>query len=307
MNRSEGNKVTALSDHPIIRSSDYHTDYLVPFLLNESPIRGRMVRLGASVDAILKRHDYPPLVSRLLAEVLVLAAMLASNLKQNGILTIQLQSQSAISLLVVDAVYGGALRGYAQFDAAALPSHLSSLDALFAEGYLAITYDSGEEGGRYQGVVPLEGASITQAVQGYFRQSQQLLAQFQVAVGQVDGQWRAGGIYIEQMPEAAKASDESEEWREAAILLATVKEDELLDVALAHNDLLHRLYHERGVWVYEPQPLRDQCRCSQEKLHGIIAGMPAAERADMVEDGQISATCQFCSQTYHFSPESFDS
>lgn len=284
-----------------------HIDYLVPFLLNESPVRGRVVRLGASVDAIIRRHAYPDVVSRMLAEVLVLASMLASNLKQNGILTIQLQSKSAISLLVVDAAYGGALRGYAQFNEAALPKHIASLDAFFADGYLAITFDSGEgEGGRYQGIVPLEGASLTQALQSYFRQSQQLLAQFHIAVGTHNGAWGAGGIYIEQMPEAAQASGESEEWREAAILLATVKDDELLDAELPHTDLLHRLFHEKGVWAYEPQPLRDQCRCSEEKLRGVLSGMPASERADMVEDGQISATCQFCSQTYHFSPESFD-
>ena len=285
-----------------------HTDYLVPFLLNESPIRGRMVRLGASLDAMLKRHAYPDLVSQMLAEVLVLASMLASNLKQSGILTIQLQSKSPISLLVVDAVYGGALRGYAQFDAAALPARAPTLDALFADGYIAITFDSGEEGGaRYQGIVPFEGASISQALQHYFRQSQQLLAQFHIAAKQRDGIWTAGGIYIEQMPEAAQASEESEEWREAAILLATVREDELLDDQLPHTELLHRLFHEKGVWVYEPMPLKDQCRCSESKLRGIIGGMPASERQAMVEDGQISATCQFCSQTYHFSPESFDS
>lgn len=283
-----------------------HTDYLVPFLLDAAPIRGRMVRLGASLDTILARHSYPPLVSRMLAEVLVLASMLSANLKQSGILTVQLQSKSAISLLVVDAAHGGALRGYAQFDESRLPA-AGALGALFDDGYLAITFDTGEESQRYQGIVPLEGASITQAIQAYFRQSQQLLAQFHVAVGQVNGQWLAGGIYIEQMPEAAGASEESEQWREAAILLATVREDELLDAALPHTELLHRLFHENGVWAYEPLTLRDQCRCSSEKLRGIIGAMPKSERDDMVENGQISAQCQFCSETYRFLPESFDS
>lgn len=283
-----------------------HTDCLVPFLLNQSPIRGRVVRLGSALDSILRRHAYPPIICAMLSEVLVLASMLASNLKQSGILTIQLQSKSVISLLVVDAAFGGALRGYAQFDAANLPDS-GTLDSLFAEGFVAITYDSGEAGGaRYQGIVPLEGASITQALQTYFRHSQQLLAQFKVTVAQVDGKWRAGGIYIEQMPEAAHASTESEDWREASIYLATVKDEELLDEELSAAELLHRLFHEKGVWAYELQALRDQCRCSAEKLRGILAGMPASEREAMTEEGRISATCQFCSQTYHFSPESFD-
>lgn len=278
----------------------YH-DQLVPFLLNEAPVRGRVVRLYDVMDTILKCHDYPPNISRLLGEALVVASMLASNLKSGGVLTVQIQSKGAIKLLVVDAAFGGALRGYADFDATAVAALNSmSLPAAFGEGYLAITFDPGEGGKRYQGVVPLEGASITDAIQRYFTQSQQLRAQFHVAVGEVSGDdkqlhWIGGGVYIEHMPnEQGQLDDKSDEWDHASALLATVQGDELLDPALDLNALLHRLFHENGVWVYEPLPLEAKCRCSREKIEHTLKGMERAALEEMVVDGKIEVDCQFC-------------
>ena len=160
-------------------------DSLTPFMINELPVRGRVVRLGAVVDQILSRHNYPEAVSRALAETLVIAGMLASNLKHQGVFTIQVQAKGAVTLLVVDAVFGGALRGYAQFDeskVAALPKN-SDLQDMFGEGHLAITLDTGEGAQRYQGIVPLEGDSVCDAVSRYFTQSQQMDISLKLATG----------------------------------------------------------------------------------------------------------------------------
>lgn len=282
---------------------------LIPFMINDAPVRGRVVRLESVIDAILARHDYPPRLSEWLAETLVLAAMLASNLKSDGILTIQIQSKGPVSLLVVDAVYGGALRGYAQYDDAAVSAiRGEKLASIFAEGYLAITLDPGAEGQRYQGVVPLEGATITETVQHYFSQSQQLHAEFRSAVGRqtvlgdAADHWIAAGMYIERMPDEGDRADADEAWNRSRALLGTLRDDELLDAGLPLSDLLHRLFHEDGVWVYEPQLLKDECRCSREKIGGVLRGMEAYRLDELVEDGKITVNCQFCSTDYVFNP-----
>lgn len=269
---------------------------LTPFLLNEKPIRGRMVRLGSAVDTILRQHNYPDRISKLLGETLIMAAILSSNLKSGGVFTVQIQSKGALSLLVVDSAAGGALRGYAQFDETADLS--APLSQLCADGYLAITLDSGDAAERYQGVVPLESESIAESIQHYFTQSQQLRVKCKLAIGQhaIDGEmrWVAGGIYIEHMPESADASDESDAWREASILLETVKDDELLDESLPAEQLLYRLFHESGVWVYDAHPLRAECRCSREKIVNALKGMQPEALAELAEDGSVAVDCQFC-------------
>ncbi|MCI5049180.1 MAG: Hsp33 family molecular chaperone HslO [Rickettsiales bacterium] len=283
-------------------------DSLTPFMLNNAPVRGRCVRLGQVVDNILSRHQYPDLVSSTLAETLVVAAILASNLKQDGVFTIQVQSKGAISLLVVDAAYGGALRGYAQFDEEAVSQAESDLPSLFGEGYLAITLDPGEGAQRYQGVVPLEGNSIPEAVQLYFSQSQQLDIQLHCAVGKLSGAdsdyqgWLASGIYIEKMPDEKEADEDA--WPRAKALLSTLQDQELLTTTLSTSDLLHRLYHEDGVWVYDEHPMIDGCRCSREKIENTLKTMQASALEEMAVDGEIGVTCQFCNQTESFALDS---
>lgn len=268
------------------------SDFLTPFLLNEKPVRGRMVRLTDSVNTILRQHNYPKRISELLAETLVMAAILSSNLKSDGVFTVQVQSKGALSLLVVDATADGSLRGYAQFDEAA--DLTAPLPELCAEGYLAITLDSGADTQRYQGIVPLEGDSIAESIQHYFTQSQQLMVRCKLAVSQDQGAWIAAGMFIEHLPESAAASDESDAWREARILLETVKDAELLDTNLAQEDLLYRLFHEDGVWVYDPKPIGAKCRCSRDKILNALSGQAPESLAEMAEDGEIPVDCQFC-------------
>ena len=269
------------------------SDILTPFLLNEAPVRGRIVRLSESVNKILTQHQYPQRISELLAETLTMAAILSSNLKQDGIFTIQIQSKGALSLLVVDATAEGHLRGYAQFDEDGI-NETPKLNTLCSEGYLAITLDPGAGGQRYQGVVPLEGESIAETMQHYFTQSQQLMVSCKLTVSKGDEGWQAAGIYVENVPENAQASEESEAWREAQILLHTVKEEELLDQKLAPADLLYRLFHESGVWVYEAQPIKAECRCNREKIEQALKTIDASELAEMAINQSIVVDCQFC-------------
>ncbi len=280
-------------------------------MIHDAPVRGRIVRLEDAVDTIVARHRYPPVVGELLAETLVVAAMLASNLKTEGVLTIQMQSKGPVRLLVVDAAHGGNLRGYAGFDAERLSDEpRQPLPRLFEDGCLAITLDPGEGGQRYQGVVPLEGGSITETVQHYFTQSQQLQARFHVAIGTREEpgkerpQWIASGIYIERMPEDI-GEQPGDAWMRVQALLNTLSDAELLDSQLPLHDVLYRLFHEDGVWVYDPVELNAACRCSRAKIAETLQSMPPPSREEMAEDGTIEARCQFCNQAYRFTLEDF--
>ncbi len=284
-------------------------DYLVPFLINESPVRGRAVRLTDVVNEVVTRHHYPHVVSRLLAEAVAVAAMLSANLKDDGIFTLQVQGKGAISLLVVDATFGGAIRGYADYDAERLEGVESkSLHGLFGQdGVMIITFDPGTKGQRYQGIVPLTGRHLTDAVHGYFEQSQQILARFKVAVGEqvVAGQsqmhWLAGGIYIEQLGQDNTAMDEkSEAWRHAMALISTVKDEELLDINLELKQLLFNLFHESGVWAYDPLVFTADCRCSRQKMIHTLQGFAPDVQESMVQDGVIEVNCRFCNSTQTF-------
>lgn len=301
--------------------AELHIDQLQPFLLNNAAVRGRIVRLGAAVDTILTRHAYPEPVSRLLAEVLCIASILAANLKHEGIITIQMRGNGPVRLLVVDAsaeqvgeegqVSAIALRGYADLAAGAesLASNATPREIMGEDSYFAITYDPGRGMQRYQGVVGLEGGSLTEALSVYFTQSQQLDVSFRLAVDRIDAGWVAGGIMIERVASeggAAADTDTHEAWRTALAYTATLAPAEMLDIELPLTDLLFRLFHETGVRVTPTVELSARCRCSRERIHGVLMSMSAEERADMVVDGVVSVHCQFCNGTELFTPSDLE-
>jgi molecular chaperone Hsp33 len=287
-------------------------DVLTPFMLENATVRGRIVRLHASANTILTRHAYPDVVSKVLGEALVIASMLSSQLKQDGIFTLQIRGDGPISLLVVDAVYGGALRGYADI----MPEHEAKLRAsasislrdLFGQNsYFAITLDPGEGMQRYQGVVALEGDTLADALQAYFTHSQQLAVQCITASARTDsGQWQAGGMMIEHIADTGGVSsleaDAEDSWRYAQAMLRTVSHDELLSDAHTHDSLLLQLFHESGVIMYPQHALSVGCRCSRERIYDLLMSMPIADRMDTLVDGKTSVHCQFCNQTEVFLP-----
>lgn len=287
-------------------------DALTPFLLNEAQVRGRVVRLSQVANIVLSRYDYPPYVARLLGQLLAVAAMLSSNLKQNGIFTIQLRGKGLVPLLVVDATHAGELRGFAEVSADAHAAITAmrepSLRALFGEdAYFTVTLDPGANMQRYQGVVALEGETIAAVLTQYFTHSQQVDVFFRLHAERQEQGWVVGGFMIERLPgesgSEAPASDPDEAWRYAAAIAATIEPAELTDALLDAPALLYRLYHEEGVWVHDARPLTTGCRCSRERILSILLSMAATDRADMVVDGMASVHCQFCNRTERFTPE----
>jgi molecular chaperone Hsp33 len=283
---------------------------LRPFQLERSALRGRVVRLGALVDRVLTRHDYPEPVGRMLGELFVLAATLAGGLKFNGTFSLQIQSEGPVSLMLADCTNEGAMRGYARYDEARL-AHISGTDvqALLGHGRLAFTVDQNQLGQAYQGIVELSGPTLTDCMQAYFRQSEQLKTGLKIAVDRIadiDGtHWRAGGIMIQRL--ADEARDESsaeqalEDWRRTMLLLGTATAAELVDPHLAPERLLLHLFQEEGVRVFTPHGLRFGCRCSRERVETMLRRFPEHELEDMRDDdGDVVVTCQFCNIDFRF-------
>ncbi|GEP09392.1 Hsp33 family molecular chaperone [Methylobacterium gnaphalii] len=313
---------------PLAEGAD---DAILPFAVEPLDLRGRSVRLGPSIDTILRRHDYPNPVARLLGEATALTALLGSSLKGEGRFQLQTKTDGPVEMIVVDYEAPDRLRATARFDAsrvAALGAKAKAAD-LIGNGHLAMTIDQGSTQSRYQGVVALEGQGLEEAAHQYFRQSEQIPTRVRLAVAeQVEGgeqRWRAGGLLMQFLPSSPdrmrqadlnpgdapegherldeNALPEDDAWVEARSLAATVEDHELVDPAVSSERLLYRLFHERGVRVFEAQPLVEQCRCSRERVLGMIRSFSDEERRDMVaDDGKIGITCEFCSRRYVVDP-----
>ena len=278
-------------------------DVVQPFQIEASNLRGRLVRLGATVDDILTAHRYPEPVAHLVGETVVLATMVASALKYEGVFTLQAKGDAAVSMLVADVTSGGDVRGYAKMHEERLPRHGPyDVAALLGSGYLAFTVDQGEFTEPYQGVVDLVGANLAECLQHYFRQSEQIHAGLKLALGRRAGRWRAGGLMVQRLPDVPtpRASHEEDDWRRAMLLMDSCTEAELLDPGLAPNDLLFRLFHEDGVRVFRPTGLRKGCRCSRARAERILRMLPTAEIRESMIDGQVQFICEFCNSTYDF-------
>jgi len=202
------------------------------------------------------------------------------------------------------------MRGYAQFDAAAItalkPEH-HTLPHLMGSGYLAFTVDQGEYTDRYQGIVELAGASLGESIHHYFRQSEQMQAGFKLAADKIDGQWCSGALMLQRLPVADGgeiAGDIAEDsWRRVFALMASCSDKELLDRQLPVTNLLYRLFHEDGVRVFTRQGVEAKCRCSRERVDNVLHSLGEAELADMWVDGKIIVTCEFCNTGYVFTPK----
>jgi molecular chaperone Hsp33 len=283
---------------------------LRPFQLERSALRGRVVRLGALVDRVLTRHDYPEPVGRLLGELLVLAATLAGALKFNGTFSLQIRSDGPVSLMLADCTNDGAMRGYARYDAAAVAG-TAGTDAptLLGNGRLAFTVDQNQSGQAYQGIVELTGPTLTDCMQTYFRQSEQLKTGLKIAVDRIEAgdaaRWRAGGIMIQRLADengdAWRRDPVDDDWLRTMLLLGTATDAELVDPDLPPERLLLHLFHEEGVRVFTPLALRFGCRCSRERVETMLRRFPEREWDDMKDDdGDVVVTCQFCNEDFRF-------
>jgi molecular chaperone Hsp33 len=297
------------------------SDEALGFAIPARNVRGRLARVGAALDDVLSAHRYPPVIEKLVAEALVLASLLGALLKDDaGQLTLQAQTEHGVVSLLVADYKAGAVRGYAQFDAAQVSDALagrseSALDGvvphLCGKGSMAFTVDQGPDTERYQGVVALEGATLADCAHHYFRMSEQIETGIKLAVERVgsgvQAHWRAAGLMVQQMPSTElhadlDADEREERWRKAVVLLGSARAEEMLATSLPTERLLFRLFHEDGVRVFRRRRLGDRCRCSRARVDSVLRSIPRTELEELKvpETGDVVVTCEFCSRSYAY-------
>jgi molecular chaperone Hsp33 len=284
-------------------------DRLVTFTIPGRHVRGRVLRLGPVLDRILAAHDYPAPIQHLLAEALVLTALMGGLLKREGSqLTMQAQTKGgAVDLLVCD-YRDGELRGYVQHDPERLAGlgETPSLPELFGNGHLTITFELAATNQLYQGLVPLEGGSLSAAVEVYFAQSEQVPTLIRTGVAAGGKPNAAGGLLIQHLADGEEGRErlhtrmDHPEWEHVAILADTVRREELVDPDLPLEELVWRLLHEEPeIRVQASVPLSRGCRCSTVHFEEVLARFPKEDRRDMRdENGIILVDCAFCSREF---------
>ncbi|MDG5748232.1 Hsp33 family molecular chaperone HslO [Qipengyuania sp. XHP0207] len=288
---------------------EVYADKLLGFTIPSRNARGRMVRLDEPLDAILAAHDYPAPIRHLLAEALVLTTLMGGLLKGDGSqVTMQAQTEAgAVNLLVCD-YKDGDLRGYVDFDQGKLAELGAnpSLFALFGKGYLAITFDVAGKQGRYQGIVPLEGDSLSQACESYFFQSEQVPTLIRCAV-RSDGQGCvAAGMLVQHLPDGEEGRErlhtrlDHPEWEHVAIMSGSLRHEELLDPTLSLEAMVWRLFHEESEVRIQPgADISRGCRCTIGHYEQVLARFPEEDRQDMRNsEGLILVDCAFCSKQF---------
>ncbi|SDD65483.1 Hsp33 family molecular chaperone HslO [Ruegeria marina] len=307
-------------------------DTVLPFQLDLPQMRGRIARLDGVLEGVLKQHDYPPVVEALVAEMALLTALIGQTIKLRWKLSLQVQSNGPVRMIATDyyapKVEGepARIRAYASFDRDRLTD--APPFAQIGKGYFAILIDQGKGTQPYQGITPLAGGSLSTCAEAYFAQSEQLPTRFVLRFGKsiepgVPEHWRAGGIMLQHMPKASPFAasgqgtgdiltaadlvdgEEGENWNRVNILLDTVEELELIGPALPPTDLLVRLFHEEQPRVYDSQPVRFGCTCSEDRVRQSLSIYSQKDIGHMTtEDGMVTADCQFCGAHYVMDPES---
>lgn len=287
---------------------------ILPFYLageagDSALIRGRLATVSGPATSILARHGYPDAVASLQAEALAIAACLSTFMKFDGVFTLQAKGNGFVKTLLADVTSDGALRGYAAFDDGASPdigddmvaSMPASVPALLGTGYAAFTVDQGTENGRYQGIVELAGETLSDAAMAWFANSEQVDSHIVAAAAKQGGGWVASALMVQRVAadggrsSPSSNADQDDAWTTAEMLIRSVTRDELVDPALAPEDLVFRLFNALRPHVAPAQPVADRCRCSPEKVEAVLARMSAEELADLVaESGMVEVTCEFC-------------
>ena len=293
-------------------------DCVYPFQIDKVGIRGRLVRLGPAIDEVLSSHDYPSPVSNFLGELAALSAALSSALKLDGIFSLQVRGNGPIRALVADYQSPGSIRAFASFSQDAVKEVAGSgalgITDFCGAGVLSWTVDQGNDSERHQGVVSLEGGTLAECTENYFRQSEQLRAVLRVGVVREfirggKGQWRVGAIMVQNLATTGgqsgrKIDDEyvtEQDWQHAKALVQTATAAEMCDPLLKPSTFLRRLFHEDGVWLYDPTALIAKCRCSRERIKAVLEQFSAEEVKDMVlASGFIEVRCEFCNRLYTF-------
>ncbi len=315
-------------------------DAVIPFHVAPLDIRGRAVQLGPILDSILHRHNYPEVVSALLAEAITLTILLGTSLKFEGKFIVQTQTDGPVSMLVVDLRTPGSLRAYARYDTdlvqQAITKGKTDPVSLMGNGILAMTIDQGAYTQRYQGIVQLKDSSLEDVAHQYFKQSEQIPTEVRLAVAQSltrrdegvpSHRWQAGGVLVQFLPESTDrmrlkdlpggdgpkfdlqfAHDDHKEddaWVEVKSLMKTVDDVELVDQEVTSERLLYRLFNEHGIRVFDAQLVLDDCSCSESNVKSILANFSAEEIIESTVNDTIEVNCEFCSKRYQFDAKEF--
>ncbi|RIV86919.1 Hsp33 family molecular chaperone HslO [Aurantiacibacter zhengii] len=289
--------------------TETYSDELLGFSIPSHDSRGRAVRLGPVLEDVLSAHDYPPALKHCLAEALVLVSLMGSLLKDDGDqLTMQAQGEGGIVSLLVCDYRDGEIRGYVEHDEVQMQAGgvNPSLEALFGKAHLAITFDIAKTGKRYQGIVPLEGNSLSAAVESYFAQSEQIPTSIRTAVKSGSGRTVAAGLLVQHLPEGEEGRErlhvrlDDPEWEHVAVLAESLRHEELVEPGLSLEEIVWRLYHEEDKILVSPGArLAKGCRCTMAHFEDVLSRFPREERRDMAnEEGIILVDCAFCSKVF---------
>lgn len=267
-------------------------DSITRFLVDSANVRGEVLRLTDSWQEILRRADYPHSVRNLLGEAVAATALLAETIKFDGSLTLQVRGAGQVELLVVQVTSENTLRGMAKCADVVTGE---TMQELLGDGQMAITIEMGEGKQDYQGIVPLQGERLQDAIQSYFENSEQLPTKVWLTANDDS----VAGLFLQKLPGAAPEAEDEDHWNRMTLLAGTVKDAELQ--TLDADRLLYQLFNEEVVRLFEAQHLRFQCTCSRERTAGAIRAMPKAEALEIVEqEGNIEVQCQFCKADYVF-------
>lgn len=303
-------------------------DTVLPFQLDRSDIRGRVVRLDGVLDKVLAQHDYPPAIEKLVAEAAILTALIGPTIKLRWKLSLQIRGDGPARLIATDyyapTAEGepGRIRAYASFDETQIVPDGDPFPQI-GRGYFAILIDQGAGTTPYSGLTPVVGTSLADCAQAYFAQSEQLPSRFALSFGKEADGWRAGGVMLQKMPSAPPRpaedggqngillaadllsdADELENWSRANILLETVTEDELIGPAIQPTQMLVRLFHEEAPRVFDPMPVVFGCTCSEQRVRESLSIYSKKDIAHMTtNEGIVTADCQFCGAHYEFEPK----
>jgi molecular chaperone Hsp33 len=263
------------------------------FLFDETHIRGEVTTLSQSFQAIQQRQNYPPVITAILGEFLAAASLLSATLKFKGIVSIQAIGQGAITSLMAECSNNTQLRGIVRGDYQNI-SNEETFKSLLGSATLAITIEpEGRE--RYQGLVPIDKDSLSECLEHYFAQSEQLSTKIKLAADQ----HTAAGILIQEMPHSSDDPQTEENWQHLCLLLESLKTEEQLE--LEHEEQLYRLFHEQQVRLFDPENLQFFCSCSKARTGKMLSSIGVDEVNRIFEEkGSIEVTCEFCGQQYQF-------
>lgn len=278
-------------------------NYVLPFLLEDGVYRGRFVQCETLMDTLFEHHAYPPMVEELLTQAVVVAVLLASSLKYEGLFTLQVQGSGPVTLIVVDVSDDGHVRASVRYDEAKLPKQTASLSDLTGKAVLAFTVDQAlSDNERYQGVVELDGSDLTAGVLSYFEKSEHIPTDLVLLTQIKDGHRQAAGLMVQQLP-GKTVEPGKDDFETISVLMQSVRKKEVFEEGLSPEQVLFRLFHANLLLLFPKKDIQFECRCSYDKVKKTLAQFSNEQLNDMYEEGVIHVTCQFCGKTYDFKKE----